>query len=96
MFCFRRKSGIRITTADATTRLTLISTLPIATDHETPARAWRETLALARAERLTTYDAAYLELAIRLGLPLATLDRRLGPGGQTSWDLCPPLKLFVS
>jgi predicted nucleic acid-binding protein len=32
---------------------------------------------LARAHTLSAYDAAYLELAIRLGLPLATLDDRL-------------------
>jgi len=34
-------------------------------------------LALARERDLTVYDAAYLELAIREGLPLATLDRAL-------------------
>jgi predicted nucleic acid-binding protein len=34
-------------------------------------------LALARERKLTIYDAAYLELAIREGLPLATLDRAL-------------------
>jgi predicted nucleic acid-binding protein len=34
-------------------------------------------LTLARAEGLTTYDAAYLELAIRKGLPLASKDRAL-------------------
>jgi predicted nucleic acid-binding protein len=34
-------------------------------------------LALARERQLTVYDAAYLELAIREGLPLATLDRAL-------------------
>jgi len=37
-------------------------------------RAWHEILALARAEGLTTYDATYLELAIRRGLPLLTRD----------------------
>lgn len=36
-----------------------------------------ETLAMARAHQLTSYDASYLELARRLGLPLATLDRDL-------------------
>lgn len=40
-------------------------------------RAWREVSALASRHRLTTYDATYLELAIRLALPLATLDRRM-------------------
>ncbi len=35
------------------------------------------TMALARRHRLTVYDAAYLELAIREGLPLASLDTAL-------------------
>ena len=34
-------------------------------------------LRLARAHRLSVYDAAYLELAQREGLPLATLDADL-------------------
>jgi predicted nucleic acid-binding protein len=36
-----------------------------------------DVLALARQHALSAYDAAYLELALRLSLPLATLDRRL-------------------
>lgn len=39
--------------------------------------AWHDTLALARSHRLTSYDAAYLELALRRGLPLATRDKAL-------------------
>lgn len=39
--------------------------------------AWSATLDLAFKHRLTVYDAAYLELAVRLSLPLATLDRAL-------------------
>ncbi len=34
-------------------------------------------MALARARKLTVYDAAYLDLAIREGLPIATLDHAL-------------------
>jgi predicted nucleic acid-binding protein len=49
----------------------------VAVDHATPERALPEILALARRERLTTYDAAYLELAMRLGVPLATRDQPL-------------------
>jgi predicted nucleic acid-binding protein len=67
----------RITVADVAMRLALIAELPITTDNETTARAWREILPLARAEGLTTYDAAYLELAIRRGLPLMTKDAGL-------------------
>ena len=67
----------RIAPGDVTMRLELIAELPITTDNETTARAWREILALARAEGLTTYDATYLELAIRRGLPLQTKDAAL-------------------
>ncbi|MFI5454800.1 MAG: type II toxin-antitoxin system VapC family toxin [Isosphaerales bacterium] len=55
----------------------LLSGLPIVVDDETAARAWSETLHLARAYNLSAYDAAYLELAIRRGLPLASLDDKL-------------------
>lgn len=67
--------------ADVSTRLELIGDLPIVIDDETPLRAFHETLALARAQNLTTYDATYLELAIRRGLPLATNDKRLRSAG---------------
>lgn len=51
--------------------------LPIVLDHETAAQAWTVTAHLAERCRLTLYDAAYLELAQRLNLPLATLDQDL-------------------
>lgn len=51
--------------------------MDIVTDPETNARLWTETMGLATRHRLSVYDAAYLELAGRLGLPLATLDRAL-------------------
>ena len=41
------------------------------------ALAWSKTLALAESFGLSVYDAAYLELALRRGLPLATLDSAL-------------------
>ncbi|MFI5206302.1 MAG: type II toxin-antitoxin system VapC family toxin, partial [Candidatus Paceibacterales bacterium] len=62
----------RISYADITQFLELLSTLSIRTDEETSNRAFHEILLLAHSEKLTTYDAAYLELAMRLGLPLAT------------------------
>lgn len=49
----------------------------IAVDPETDARAWDDTLPLAHRFDLTVYDAAYLELARRLRLPLASLDVKL-------------------
>jgi predicted nucleic acid-binding protein len=70
----RRK---RIGAADASARLSLLSALPIATDPEAPSRAWRETFVLAQTHALTAYDAAYLELAQRERLDLATKDADL-------------------
>jgi predicted nucleic acid-binding protein len=67
----------RVKSGDVTTRLELIGDLPITTDDETPFRALHEILTLARIEALTTYDAAYLELAMRRGIPLATKDKAL-------------------
>lgn len=51
--------------------------LNIATDTTTASHALGETLNLARRYKISTYDAAYLELALRGGLPLATLDADL-------------------
>ena len=63
-------------------RLELIAALPITTDGETSARACREILALVRAESLTTYDAACLELAIRRALPLQSKDEALSAAAK--------------
>ncbi|MBM3583992.1 MAG: type II toxin-antitoxin system VapC family toxin [Alphaproteobacteria bacterium] len=65
-------------------QLATLSTLPIHVDPETCDRAWDEILALARAHRLTVYDAAYLELALRLGLPLATRDGDLAVAARAA------------
>ncbi len=54
-----------------------LALLPINLDAETDRQAWGATLRLAERHRLTLYDAAYLELAQRLRLPLATLDSDL-------------------
>jgi predicted nucleic acid-binding protein len=52
----------------------LIDSLAIEIDGQTSARALHAVLDLARDKALTAYDASYLELALRLGLPLATKD----------------------
>jgi predicted nucleic acid-binding protein len=70
----RRK---RCTQADTVTWLGFFNSLPIAVDEETKAHAFGDILSLAREHGLSVYDAAYLELAMRRGLPLATLDDKL-------------------
>lgn len=64
----------RINTADACSFIQMVEGLRVTIDFETPRRAWSEILALARAEKLTTYDAAYLELAMRLRATLVSKD----------------------
>jgi predicted nucleic acid-binding protein len=51
--------------------------LPVALDADTSTQAWSATMRLAEVHGLTVYDASYLELAQRLALPLATLDKAL-------------------
>lgn len=67
----------RISLNEAVARFSLLAALPISIDQEAQARAWRETFLMAEAHALTAYDAAYLELALRLGLELATRDADL-------------------
>jgi predicted nucleic acid-binding protein len=70
----RRK---RITIAHRDAALATLALLPVAVDPETGIHAWSATLDLSTRFTLTVYDATYLELALRRGLPLATLDREL-------------------
>ncbi len=66
-----------IASGDHKASLRRLAALPIVVDLETSTRAWRETIELAQRHRLTLYDAAYLELSLRRGLPLATFDAAL-------------------
>ncbi|UFP95681.1 type II toxin-antitoxin system VapC family toxin [Gloeobacter morelensis] len=59
-----------------------LALLAIAVDPETDTFAWSATLRLAERYQLTLYDAAYLELAQRLNVPLATLDQELRTAGS--------------
>ena len=67
----------RITPADSAEFIAKLEDVAILVDEETSSRAFGRVLDLAREERLTAYDAAYLELAQRRTLPLATLDKDL-------------------
>lgn len=70
----RRK---RITYSQIAEFIALLEGLNIRHDDETSARGFHEILSLSYSEKLTTYDAAYLELAMRLGLPLVSKDSQL-------------------
>jgi len=67
----------RLSQSKAARFLSLLGSLPIRVEQETPQRALTSILALARGHHLSTYDASYLDLAMRAGLPLATLNSAL-------------------
>lgn len=65
-------------------RVALLAALPITVDFGDGQRFLREILPLARSAGLTTYDATYLDLALRNGLPLATKDHALAKAARSS------------
>ena len=73
-----------VSEAESQRFITLLGQLDIATDMETMSHALGDTLNLARRYRLSAYDSAYLELALRMGLPLATLDADLAKAATTA------------
>ena len=69
----------RSTAGNTAEFLTQLQHLDLSIDRATPEE---EILALARRHRLTVYDSAYLELALRRDLPLATLDKQLAAAAK--------------
>lgn len=67
----------RISEAGSTRFIALLSELPIIVEQEPPERMLKEIFALSRKHKLSSYDASYLDLAMRKGLPIATLDKNL-------------------
>ena len=61
-----------------------LQALPIDVDPESGDRVLDTVLPIANEHELSVYDAIYLELALRLGLPLATLDKKLIAAGKTA------------
>ena len=86
----RRK---RCTPSDSAHFMGILRSLAIEVDRETGARAFSETLALARTHSLSQYDAASLELAMRNKLPLATLDADLRKAAKRVGVECWPQRL---
>lgn len=70
-----------VTEARSETSLGMLEEVEIEVDEATFSCALSDTLQLARRYRLSAYDAPYLELALREGIPLATLDEDLQKAG---------------
>lgn len=74
------RTGMKKRRHDAAFRTSVLidlASMDIQVDPSTDHHAWHSTVELADIHNLTLYDAAYLELALRRGLPLASLDRDL-------------------
>jgi predicted nucleic acid-binding protein len=75
LFISERKG--RITRAKIGAFIALIDQFQLEIDTAGSDRAFTHILPLCRSYQLTSYDAVYLDLALRRGLPLATLDEPL-------------------
>lgn len=60
-----------------------LNAYPIIVDLGGPSLVWTRAFGLAQRRKLSLYDALYLELALRRGLPLATFDRRLREAAES-------------
>src|SRR5215469_8812598 len=67
----------RCSIAGVTASLARLAQLPISVESSDSDRVFNQVTSLARHQQLTSYDAAYLELALRERIPIATLDERL-------------------
>jgi predicted nucleic acid-binding protein len=67
-----------------------LAEIPVEVDRRGEDLAWTRILALAQRHALTAYDAAYLELATRRGLMMATLDRALAKAAASEGILTLP------
>lgn len=74
----------RLTVQDSESYLSTLSLLSIAQDPVSPAVRQSHVIALGRSHKLTAYDAAYLELALRRGATLATFDRQLAEAARAA------------
>jgi len=70
----RRK---RLKQVDSVRFITLLSQLPIVVEDKGSEKVMKDLLALGRTSRLSSYDASYLDLAMRKDCPIATIDKKL-------------------
>ena len=77
-----RRGGVSQSTSESYLRM--VDTLPILEDATRPSAVQPTVLILARTYKLTSYDATYLELVMRKGGELATLDRKLADAARAA------------
>ncbi len=67
----------RLIKAEAKRFITLVKSLPIRVEHHSPEEVFSSIFDIAVSQKLSSYDASYLELAVRESVPIATLDESL-------------------
>ena len=72
-----RERSKRYSEAEVFGMLEILARLPLRVDIRTSGNIFTRILQVARAQGLTTYDASYVELALRVDLPLASNDREM-------------------
>jgi predicted nucleic acid-binding protein len=77
-----RRGGVSQSTSESF--LKMVDTLPILEDATRPSAHQTRVLTLARSYKLTSYDATYLELVLRIGGELATFDRKLADAARVA------------
>jgi predicted nucleic acid-binding protein len=83
----------RHTAASRQQKLAILRSLPIELDPFAHQQALGETGRLAQEHKISVYDAAYLEMALRLGLPLGSLDTGLRAAAKKTGVKCLPDKI---
>jgi predicted nucleic acid-binding protein len=89
------QSGIKRKRIDAAYRdssIQILLRLPVEIDPDTNDHAWTTILHLADLHQITVYDASYLELALRRGLPLATRDDQLAAAAGSAGAILLPTR----
>ena len=76
------KKRLEIDSGEVEIFISQLENLPIHVDVSTVDQAFNRIIALADAYKLSSYDAAYFELAIREGLPIATLNKDLNKAAK--------------
>jgi len=72
----------RLKQVDSVRFINLLSQLPIVVEQEGPEKMMKDLLALGRENNLSSYDASYLDLAMKKDCPIATLDKKLMEAGK--------------
>ena len=74
----------KISNSDSVRFIAILKALPISVEEQSPLETLAQTLAIGRRDDLSSYDSSYLDLAMRLGYPMATRDQSLAGAAKSA------------